>query len=225
MTLKELVVIAWGLQSFQVSAGPPWFDSTRYDIVATPEHRSSQPNMNLLMIRSLVEDRFQLRAHQETKELPVYDLVVARKDGRLGPGLIESKDGSCMPFDPSNPAFPSEPGKPRPPMCGRSIVIPRRMSAISVPLGNLTSMLSMLLGRTVVEKTGLAGNFDINLEWTPDEAQAMRVAQDAPPVAPSTGVAPSIFTAIQEQLGLKLEPAKGPVEILVIDHAEKPSEN
>ena len=86
-------------------------------------------------------------------------------------------------------------------------------------------MLSILLGRIVVEKTGLAGNFDINLEWPPDETQAMRVTQDAPPVPPFAAGAPSIFTAIQEQLGLKLEPARGLVEILVIDHAEKPSEN
>ncbi len=225
MTLREMVVIAWRLQSFQVSGGPAWFDSIHYDIVAKPESRPTRPDMNLLMIRSLLEHRFQLRAHRETKELPVYRLVIARKEGGLGPGLVEAKDGGCRQFDPSNPALQPEPGKSRLPICGSSLMNPRRISAVSVPVENLTSMLSGLLGRTVVDKTGLAGNFDINLEWTPDEAQGMRNTED-PPAAPTSNVmVPNIFAAIQEQLGLKLESTTGPVEILVIDHADKPSGN
>jgi uncharacterized protein (TIGR03435 family) len=102
---------------------------------------------------------------------------------------------------------------------------PNRLTATSIPVSNLTPMLSRLLGRTVVDKTGLTGNFDVSVEWTPDETQAIRLPPGAqtPPLSDTTG--PSIFTAFQEQLGLKLDSQKGPVEILVIERAEKPSGN
>jgi uncharacterized protein (TIGR03435 family) len=99
-----------------------------------------------------------------------------------------------------------------------------RLNSTGAPIGNVTPMLSRLLGRTVVDRTGLAGNFNISVQWTPDETQALQLPPGAP-TPPTDATAPSIFTAFQEQLGLKFESQKGSVDILVIESAEKPSEN
>jgi uncharacterized protein (TIGR03435 family) len=225
MTLKEMIVLAWRVQPFQISGGPPWLDSVHYDVTAKPEAKPQQAEIPL-MLQSLLEDRFQLALHRETKELPVYALVVARKDGKLGPSFTESTEGGCTPFDPSKPPPPIKPGE-RPTLgCGGMMMGPGRLTAVGVPVANLVPGLSRLLGRTVVDKTGLAGKFDINLEWSPDDpAVQMPLPPGVPPPAPAVAGGPSIFTAFQEQLGLKLESQKGPVEILVIERAEKPSEN
>ena len=224
MTLKELIVLAWRIQPHQISGGPPWLDSARYDISAKPEDSPKQGEVPL-MIQSLLADRFQLTFHREPKELPIYAIVMARKDGKLGAGLTESKEGSCTPPDPSKPPSPPEPGKLPALTCGNMMMQPRRLTAVSVPIAQIIPMLSRLLGRSIVDKTGLTGKFDVNLEWTPDETQLMQLPPDVPKPSPSGSDGPSIFTAFQEQLGLKLESQKGPVEMFIIDHAEKPSEN
>ena len=223
MTLKEMIVLAWRVQSFQISAGPAWIDSVHYDVTAKPESRPA-PLEIPLMLQALLEERFQLAIRRETKELPIYALVLARKDGKLGSGLKESKEGGCTPPDPNKPPPPLKPGE-RPNLgCGGAMMGLRSYKGVRVPVANLAPGLSRLLGRTVVDKTGLTGNFDIDVEWTPDETQALQPTPGIP--APPTSVAgPSIFTAFQEQLGLKLESQKGPVEILVIERAEKPSDN
>jgi uncharacterized protein (TIGR03435 family) len=224
MPLKELIVLAWRIQPFQISGGPAWLDSARFDISAKSESIPKQDEMPR-MLQALLADRFQLKIHRETKELPVYALVVAKKDGKLGPRLTESKEGSCTLPDPTKRPPPPEPGKPPTLGCGGMMMSPRSMTAARVPIANLIPALSRILGRTVVDKTGLTGNFDISLEWAPDESQAVQFAPDGPKPPPSDAAGPSIFTALQEQLGLKLESQKGPVEIFVIDGAEKPSEN
>jgi uncharacterized protein (TIGR03435 family) len=224
MPLKEMIVMAWRVQPFQISGGPAWLNSARFDISAKSEKIPKQGEMPR-MLQALLADRFQLKIHRETKELPIYALVVARKDGKLGPGLTESKEGGCMPPDPSKPPPPPEPGKPRTLGCGGIMMSPRQLTAARIPVANLTPELSRILGRTVVDKTGLTGNFDISLQWTPDDNEAMQLPPDAPRPPPSDATGPSLFTALQEQLGLKLESQKGPVEIFVIDSAEKPSEN
>lgn len=225
MTLKEIIVLAWRVQPFQISGGPAWLDSVHYDVVAKPAAKPQQTEIPL-MLQSLLEDRFQLMLHHETKELPIYALVVARKDGKLGSRLTKSKEGSCTPPDASKPPPLLKPGE-RPTLgCGGSMMGPGGVTAVSVPIANLVPGLSRLLGRTVVDKTGLPGNFDINLEWTPDDSQSSQfLPPDAPRPAPSNAAGPSIFTALQEQLGLKLESQKGPVDVLIIERAEKPSEN
>jgi uncharacterized protein (TIGR03435 family) len=222
MTLKEMIVIAWRIQPYQVSGGPTWLDSTRYDVVAKPEVRTSQTEL-AVMLQSLLKDRFQLAIHSETKELPVYALVRARKDGKLGPGMVETKEGSCTPPDPNQPPPPLKPGELPKLSCGGGMMNPRTLMGVSVPVSNLTGGLSRLLGRNVIDKTGLTGNFDFKVEWTPDESQAIQLPRDAPRQTPSDG--PSLLGALQEQLGLKLESQKGPVENFVIDRAERPSEN
>lgn len=224
MPLKEMIVIAYRIQPFQISGGPAWLDSAHYDITAKPEKRAKFDELQL-MLQALLADRFQLKIHRETKELTVYALVMARKDGKLGPQLTESKEGGCTPIDPSKPPPPPEPGKPPVLGCGGMMMSPRRLTAASIPVANMIPMLSRFLDRTVIDKTGLTGNFDISLEWTPDETQALQLPPDAPKPPPSDATGPSIFTALQEQLGLKLESQKGPVEVFVIDRAEKPSEN
>ena len=224
MTLKELIVIAWRIQPFQISGGPAWLDSVHYDIAAKSED-SSKPSEMPLMLQSLLKDRFQLTLHRETKELPIYALVTAKKDGKLGPRLTESKEGGCTPLDPSKGPPPPEPGKLPTLGCGGLFMQPRLLRGAGVTIDRLIPMLSRLLGRTVVDKTELTGKFDISMEWTPDEFQLMQLPPDLPKPPSADPAGPSIFSALQEQLGLRLESQKGPVEIFVIDHAEKPSDN
>ncbi|HEX5227328.1 MAG TPA: M56 and DUF3738 domain-containing protein [Bryobacteraceae bacterium] len=229
MSLKELLAFAWRIQQFQLSGGPSWIESTPYDILAKPDHRP-KPEEISLMLRSLLADRFQLKTHHETKDLPVYALVLANKDGKLGPQLTESKQGSCEKFDPSKPPQPPDPSKPPTLGCGGMMMGPDRLNAASVNVGMLAGPLARMLGRTILDKTGLTGNFDIQLHWTPDQAQLLSMAPPGgiPPGMPPPQFdpnGPSIFTALQEQLGLKLESQKGPVDILIIDHVERPSEN
>ncbi len=225
MTLKELIVVAYRIQPFQISGGPSWFDSARYDISAKAETAPKEGELPLLL-QSLLADRFQLVVERGTKELPIYALVMARKDGKFGPGLTEAKEGGCTPFDPAKPPPPPQPGQPPELRCGNMMMQPRALHAVSIPIANLIPMLSRFLGRSIVDKTGLTGKYDINLEWTPDETQLaqLQLPPDVklPPFDPN---GPSIFTAVQEQLGLKLESQKGPVEIFVVTRAEKPSEN
>jgi uncharacterized protein (TIGR03435 family) len=217
MTLKEMIVLAWRVQPFQISGGPSWLDSLHFDVTAKPETRPAPLELPL-MLQALLEERFQLALHRETKELPVYALVLARKDGKLGPGMKEAKEGACPPPDPNRPL--PRPGERQELPCGGMRMSPQSYSGVSVPVANLAQPLSRLLGRTVIDKTGLTAKFDIDVEWTPDETLALPTG-----AAASSGAGPSIFTAFQEQLGLKLENQKGPVEILIIDRAEKPTEN
>jgi bla regulator protein blaR1 len=229
MPLKEMVIIAWRIQPFQLSGGPAWIESARYDISAKPDHSPKEGEVSL-MLQSLLADRFQLKIHHETKELPIYGLIVANKDGKLGPQLTASKEGGCTELDPSKPLPPPDPGKPATLGCGNMMMGFDRLNAVSVQIEGLIPMLSRMLGRTVLDKTGLTGKFDISMHWTPDQSQAMQPPAGGlppgmpqpPPVDPN---GPSIFTALQDQLGLKLESQKGPVDIVVIDHVEKPSEN
>src|SRR5579863_6604884 len=225
MTLKEMIVLAYRVQPFQISGGPPWLDSIRYDIVAKPETKPKQDEIPV-MLQALLADRFQLAIHRETKELPMFSLVLARKDGKLGSKLVPH-EGECTPPDPAKPPPPPEPGKPPTLGCGGMMMGPKGLTGIGIPVANLVPMLSRILGTTVVDKTGLKDKFDISAEWAPDENQAAALlppgAPPPPPAADNAG--PSIFTALQEQLGLKLESQKGPVETLIIDRAEKPSEN
>jgi uncharacterized protein (TIGR03435 family) len=223
MTLKELIVIAYRIQPYQISGGPVWLGSARYDISAKAENtlkdRDLQP-----MLQALLADRFQLTIHRETKELPIYALVLARKDGKLGPKLIEAQEGGCTVPDFTKPPAPPEPGKPPVKNCGQQMMSPRSLTAYSVPIANIVPMLARMLGRTVIDKTGLTGKYDISAEWAPDESLMLPLSPDAPRPA-SDGSGPSIFTALQEQLGLKMESQKGPVEVFVVERAEKPSEN
>jgi uncharacterized protein (TIGR03435 family) len=222
MPLKELITLAWKIQPYQIVGSPPWLDSAGFDITAKAQDTLKEGELQP-MLQALLEERFQLTHHRETRELPIYALVLARKDGKLGPKLTETKEGGCTPPDPSRPPTPPEPGKPLPRNCGQMMTGLRTIRAVGVEMSLLVPMLSRLLARTVVDKTGLTGKYDIDVEWNFDEAIAMQLPPDVP--RPASDGGPSIFTALQEQLGLKLESQKGPVEMFVIDRVEKPTEN
>jgi uncharacterized protein (TIGR03435 family) len=218
MTLKELIEQAYGVYPFQIYGGPAWVDSARYDVNAKSEN-PSKPNDLDVMLQSLLADRFQLTIHRDTKELPIYALVTAKRDGKLGPGITEPKEGACRVYDPANPPAITTT------VCGTRRFNPSRgwLTIMHLPLDSFTKTLAQVLGRTVIDKTGLTGNFDVHLEWAPNEHQLALFPSATPPRVPSDG--PSIFSAVQEQLGLKLESQKGPVEVNVIDRAQRPSEN
>jgi uncharacterized protein (TIGR03435 family) len=211
--------------SSRIIGGPDWIRSTHYDITAksNTEFRPSPDGASrelLLMLRSLLEERFKLRTHRETRELPVYELVVARADGRLGPQLRQSTS-ECDGLPP-----PRQPGEPPP--CG-AMGGPARIMAGGLPMQRFADMITARLavgggadaeGRLVVDKTGLSGRFAFTLAWTPEQMPTASPPPGVPPVDPN---GPSFFTALEEQLGLKLRPAKGPVEVLVIDSVDRPT--
>lgn len=211
MTLKDLLGEAYKMRRFQLFGGPDWIDSDRYDIEAKPEANAPPQQMTGQMLRALLEDRFKLQAHRETRELPIYVLTVGKNGSQVRP----SSESTCVPFDPSNPTLPSAKGRNPSDMCGFIGMGRNSLNAQQVTMEALTMAFSQLLGRTVVDKTGITGEVDLHLTFSLDES-----ANSASDLGP-----PSIFTAIQEQLGLKLDSAKGPVEVLVVDHAERPTEN
>jgi uncharacterized protein (TIGR03435 family) len=216
MTVKDLLIFAYRVRGFQLSGGPGWIDSAHYDIEAKAEGNASADQMRL-MLQSLLQDRFKLALHHETKELPIYVLAVAKSGLKIQP----LKDGDCVNFDPANPAATQ--GRKQSDFCGTLGTGRSSLDATKVSMPDLATAFSFIVGRSVVDKTGVAGGFSVHLRFAPDDP-APDPSRPGPPVAADlTG--PSIFTAVQEQLGLKLESSKGPVEILVIDSVEKPSEN
>jgi len=202
VTLRVLISLAWDIRDFQITGGPAWIDSDRFDILAKPETEipdNPEGRVRLLqMIRTLAADRFGLVCHRETKETNVYALVVAKNGLKL--------------------AAPTPQGHASM-MGGRG-----KLEGKDAKPADLARLLSTILGRTVLDKTELSGEYDFNLQWTPDIGDGLAF-KGAPPESPRAADGPSIFTAIQEQLGLKLESQKGPVEMLVVDRAEKPAEN
>lgn len=194
ITLKQLIAQAYGVRDSQVSGGPGWISADRFDIQAKgPDGMPDRvpPEVLRPMLRALVEERFQLETHKETKEMPVYALVPGKGGAKLTPSAAEGQPQMRM---------------------GRG-----QVSGKKVPMAMLAQQLAIVLGRNVIDKTGMKGDFDFTLEWTPEPGQG------GPPPADSSG--PTIFTAVQEQLGLKLEADKGPVDIIVIDSVSKPTEN
>ena len=230
-TMQRLIAFAYHVKPFQVSGGPSWVSSDRFHIEAKEPDALAEELSKLptdqqrrktgLLLQSLLADRFKLKVSHETKELPVYALVLAKS----GAKLREAKPGDTYPNGLKEPG-----GRP----VGHANVLrieKGQLIAQGIPFENLAMLLSFQLGRTVLDQTGLKGNYDISLRWTPDDSQAaMSQGPDGGKPGPDSALppdssGPSIFTAIQEQLGLKLESTKGPVEIIVIDHIERPSEN
>jgi uncharacterized protein (TIGR03435 family) len=180
-SLQSLIWFAYGVEDYRISGGPKWLTTDRFDVVYEPTGPQAK-----LMLRTLLAERFKLAVHTETRQMPVYALVVAK-----GGPKMEKTDGSII----------SGGGGPA------MIKGTMEMSTLA------DNYLSSTLRRRVIDQTGLTGAYKLSLKWTPDDK----------PVTDNS--LPSLFTAIQEQLGLRLESTKGPVEIFVIDHAEKPSEN
>jgi uncharacterized protein (TIGR03435 family) len=227
--LRTLIRNAYQLQDFQIVGGPGWIASDRFDILAKAEGNlppappGGPPGPLQLMLRALLAERFSLVVHEDTRELPTYALVLARADGKLGPQLRGS-DIDCAQMAGARgrggpPVAAPQPGE-RPP-CGIRIG-PGQMSAGGLPLSQFATALSPFVQRVIVDRTGLAGNFDVDLRWTPDQMPQGAPPPGAPPLPPINPNGPSIFTAVQEQLGLKLESERSPVSVLVIDKVEQP---
>jgi uncharacterized protein (TIGR03435 family) len=205
VTLRLLLQRCYGVRDFQISGAPSWAGSDRYEISAKAEdgQRNITPEQISMMLRGVLTDRFKLTFHRETKEGAVYFLV----PGKGGPKLKEAQGG----------------GDDGPQ--GQRVLMGRgHIESSGASIDNLVNQLSNQLGRPVLDKTGLTGLYDFKLDWTPEApaGPAIRGVDDAPPAEAS---GPTIFTALQETLGLKLESGKGPVEYLVIDKVEKPTEN
>jgi bla regulator protein blaR1 len=216
ITLRNLIMNAWDLRDFQISGGPGWVSTAHFNVEAKPDRPSASRDSSR-MLQELLKERFQLVVRLETREAPVYALILARKDGRLGPQMTESH---CTPYD---PAHPSDDPEQRRKACGSMSARRGEMTAQGMDLASIAVNLSSRVDRQVIDRTGLTGKYDLKLTWAADENR-VPVSPDLPRTEPSDS-GPSIFTALQEQFGLKLEPAKGPVQFLFIEKAEKPSEN
>jgi uncharacterized protein (TIGR03435 family) len=183
-SLRSLIQFAHGVQDYQVSGGLSWTNTELYDVIGKPAS-PAPPDQLRIMLQSLLAERFKLSFHRETTDVPVYALIVVKS----GPKLQEVRDPTLI-------------GR----MSGGKGMLRGEMK-----LADLARYLSPSAGRPVIDRTGLMGAYEINLQWSPDNS--------------TDADKPSLFTAVQEQLGLKLDSAKGPVEVLVIDHVEKPSGN
>lgn len=209
-----------------IFGGPKWIDSEHFDIEARAMGDPARAQMKL-MVQSLLEDRFKLVMHHETRQVPVYALVVA-KPGKIGPQLIPHSDGAkCTEAAPGKGLKQPGPGEAMPSYCGGLFMNPRpgdlRETGNKVTLDGLGQFLGRSVDRKIVDKTGLSGLFDFSLEFAPDMGPGSQ--RDSSASASDSPAPPSLFTALEEQLGLKLEATKGPVDVLVIDHAEEPSPN
>jgi uncharacterized protein (TIGR03435 family) len=226
MTLKVLIMSAYDVQSFQVS-GPAWIDSQRFDVIATVPPRATRQDARV-MLQNLLADRFKVKLHKESRETSVFELVVAK-------GGIKMKEAAQTETSPAEGAAGPQPGPPgnkdgllRTPHGQLGIQATgnghMRMQGDAVTMSRLTDILRTALKRPVVDKTGLTGTYDVTLDFSPE---GMGPGPKGPgPEADeahrdSNDSGATIFTAIQEQLGLKLESRKGPTDLLIVDSANK----
>ena len=222
LSLRDLIALAYGparqpLPAARVIGGPDWIASQRFNVearaagpVAPDPAFDGFPGAMFGMLQSLLADRFQLVVRRETRDTPVYVLVKARTDGRLGPRMRESANGCSK---------RTAPGAPAPP--GVTVACDMeftrgRISAQGMSMQVLTATLQRYVERLLFDETGLSGDFDANLEWS-----AEAITADNP--SPASGA--SIFTAVQEQLGLRLESRRLPVEVVIVERAEQPTAN
>jgi uncharacterized protein (TIGR03435 family) len=222
-TLRNIIRNAWNIANDQIVGGPDWIDSERFDITAKTAKPFGQDEARA-MLRALLADRFGLATRNETRELPVYLLVLARRDGALGPQMKKSDldcaallaavtAGGKMPERLPNGNLP----------CGITV---RTNQGQGLVTGNGVAMEALArnlvggVGRIIVDRTGLQGYYDIDVKFAADGPPPPPGAPETPPADPS---APSLFTAMQEQLGLKLEPGKAPIAVLVIDRVQRPA--
>jgi uncharacterized protein (TIGR03435 family) len=200
-SLKLCVQMAWNVKDFQVSGASGWMDSEHYDIDAVAAEPFKKDEYRV-MLKALLLDRFGLVIHSEMQDKPGYALVVAKNGSKLRP-----------PVEDPSVQFSRTPSGDA------------TLKAPNVSMAQLSSALSNSLGAIVVDKTGIEGRFDASFQWTPDQSMRLKSGELAPAPPPDATPGPSIFTAIQEKLGLRLESRKVPTEVIVIDRAQRPSEN
>jgi len=230
-TLPILIQYAYGVEPFQVVGGPTGLMSNRYQIDARADAAASRDQM-FLMLQSLLEDRFQLKTHRDTKEQSVFALVPNKGSLKLPP----PKEGVCVDSAVDAPAEWGGSGRMAPPgqvqptkgRCGSAVVAVTpggaQMKGGKIAMPELVRTLSILLGRSVIDRTGFRGLFDLQLDFVPDDT-----TPSIPPPPPNSGISDitglSLPQALQRQLGLRLQSTKGPVQVIVVDQAEPPSVN
>jgi uncharacterized protein (TIGR03435 family) len=213
LSLRMLLEIAWQVKDSQISGGPAWINTDRFDIDAKPPDASPTAERSRAMLRTLLQERFHLTVRREIREIPVY-LLVGSSGGRK---LPDAQDKNCD--DPRAPSRPPTAGQlPRSP-CDGFITAPGFITSAKTGAAEFVDVLGNVLDRPVIDRTGIDRTFAVRLEFTPVGA-AMSVDPDS-----SVTAKPSLAAALQEQLGLRLEQGKEPVQVLVIDHAEKPDAN
>lgn len=211
MTLDNMIRGVFQVQRHELIVGagvPSWFTSERWDIAAVGPPAADEASQHLVrvMVQNLLIDRFKLVTRREVRDTPVYALVVARADRRLGTQMKPSS-ADCAAMLAAFRAT-GERQTPLSPVCGRNFMT-GRIRGIGIPVAELVRALIPVAGRPVTDATGLTGSFDIDLSWAPDGASE-----------PRDGA--SLFTAVQEQLGLRLEPRQAPLNVLVVESAQRP---
>ncbi len=229
VSLELLIQRAYGVRQFQIAGGEDWMKSERYVLDAKGEGKSGHDQLSL-MVQSLLEDRFALKIHRETRELPVYNLVIAKG----GPKLPSPHPGACV--EAGDPPVELTGGRMTPPgnaptplvKCGGlGITLETggtRMYGGKIDMPELVRVLSTSVGRKIIDKTGYTALFDVQLRFVPDGDTPL-LPPPPPGAEPPDLLNPSIFNALPTQLGLRLESAKGPVDVIVIDHADRPTAN
>ncbi|MDP9050465.1 MAG: TIGR03435 family protein [Acidobacteriota bacterium] len=208
--MNDLITFAYGVHAKQIVDGPAWFITDKFDIEGVPD-AERKPNREQLksMLQGLLADRFKLAVHHDTRELAVYALTVAKN----GPKLTKS---TAAPDVYSGYGFPRE-------GAGTTMRVMNMTLAAFV-----SAMQRTVLDKPVVDQTGLTDRYDFTLNWTPDDSQFIQLRETGvtiPTGADDPNTPPGLYTAIQEQLGLRLDPAKAMADVIVVDHAEKPSAN
>jgi len=203
-TVGDLIAFAYGVHAKQIVGAPAWVESDKYDVTGQPEAQGlPNPAQLKAMIQKLLADRFGLAFHRESRVLPAYALV----PGEKGPTLTKND---------SNPN-----GLPNLMFKGLGV-----LPVLNATMSEFASVMqAAVLDRPVVDKTGLSGRFDFTLTWTPDDSQFAGLGVRVPPPSTDVNAPPGLFTAIQEQLGLKLDSTKASVEVLVVDKVDRPSQN
>ena len=228
MPLRALITFAYQLQPFQLVGDPGWLRTETFDIVAkmagdpAPVAPDAGPDPLMLAMRTLLAERFKMAVHRETREMDIYALVLARPDGKPAPGLKPSmQDCAAMIAAARGGTPPGPPPGPNSPMLCGIRGSPGRIQAGGMPMVTFANNLSGRVQRTVVDRTGLTGYWDFEITFAPESGPLqLPPGVDLPAGDPN---APSLFTALQEQLGLRLQSTKGPVDVLVVDRIERPT--
>ena len=233
-TVRQLILTAYGLQDVQLSGGPAWIATERFALEARAPADATRASVRS-MVKALLAERFQLTAHFEKRELPAFALVLANRDGKLGPRLQRSGSNCApviappgVPIPPPPPPgaesgiMPVMPLEPLGQTCG-FVNFPGWMSGRKITMGHFVAQLAQLTRRPVMDETGLAGDFDLDVTFMPD--QPVRLNGGAAPPELAQSDRPPLVTAIHDDLGLKLDSRRRDVDVLVIDRVERPSEN
>jgi uncharacterized protein (TIGR03435 family) len=222
-TVRNLIRNAYNIQPYQFVGGPSWIDEDRFDILAKmadadiPENGMVRPEQTMVRLQHLLADRFKLVVRRETREAPIFALVMARSDRKFGPRL-RIAEGECA--ERARTGMPPPPGgSPGSRPCGIRFTRGNVIAGATL-MEALARNMSGLVQRVILDRTGLTDRYDLDLDWSPDSTFGTGASADRQ-TADASGA--SLFTALEEQLGLKLEPQRAPVEVLVIDRVERPS--